>query len=211
MSRSTRASTCRCARGPCPSTPGVLGSGPGYVVPVHHRLLRPHPPVSPARWDFAAWPLIPSAFAVRERLGDPRDLPYFPCRAVHTCRRPYAGGSAAPSRCVGTAMPGFLVLRPSRHPRNPSLPAMPDGVMFFGAASFASCCGPYVCPALLAGSDEMAPYGLPPRLLRHRVTPAFHGVRRRAPLGVRLEGRTGNLPSSGLAPDQFATGSEAAP
>jgi len=43
-----------------------------------------------------------------------------------------------------------------------------------------------------------------------RVTPAFDGVRRRAPLGVRLEGRTGNFPSSGLSPDQFTTGSEAA-
>ena len=83
--------------------------------------------------------------------------------------------------------------------------------MFFGAASFASCCGPHVCPALLAGSDEMGPYALPPRLLRHRVTPAFHDDHRWPPLGVRLEGRTGNLPSSGLAPDQFATSSEAAP
>ena len=27
-----------------------------------------------------------------------------------TCRRPYAGGSAAPSRCLGAAIPGFLVL-----------------------------------------------------------------------------------------------------
>jgi hypothetical protein len=126
-SRSARASTDRCARGPCPSTPGVLGSGPGCVVPVHHRLLRPHPPVSPARGDFTAQPLMPRAFAVRERLGDPRDLPYFPCRAIPTCRRPYAGGSAAPSRCVGTAIPGFLVLRPSRHPQRPSLPAIPDG------------------------------------------------------------------------------------
>jgi len=43
-----------------------------------------------------------------------------------------------------------------------------------------------------------------------RVTPAFDGVRRRAPLGVRLEGRTGNFPSSGLSPDQFTAGSEAA-
>src|SRR5438067_13515675 len=43
-----------------------------------------------------------------------------------------------------------------------------------------------------------------------RVTPAFDGVRRRAPLGVRLEGRTGNFPSSGLSPDQFTPGSEAA-
>src|SRR5437773_11699704 len=51
---------------------------------------------------------------------------------------------------------------------------------------------------------------LAPRLLRSRVTPAFDAVRRRAALGVRLEGRTGNLPSSGLSPDQFTTGSEAA-
>src|SRR5947207_14719798 len=43
-----------------------------------------------------------------------------------------------------------------------------------------------------------------------RVTPAFDGVRRRAPLGVRLEGRTGNSPSSGLSPDQFTAGSQAA-
>src|SRR5205814_5144154 len=85
----------------------------------HRRVLRPHPPVSQARGDFTALPLIRRAFAVRERLGDPRDLPYFPCRAVHACRRPYAGGSAMPSRCVGVAMPGFLVLSPSRHPRPP--------------------------------------------------------------------------------------------
>src|SRR6266849_7258559 len=94
---------------PCLSTPGVLGSGSGSVVPIPHRLLRPHPPVSQARGDFTALLLIRRAFAVRERLGDPRDLPYFPCRAVHACRRPYAGGSAAPSRCAGTAVPGFLV------------------------------------------------------------------------------------------------------
>ena len=42
------------------------------------------------------------------------------------------------------------------------------------------------------------------------VTPAFGIVRRRTVLGVRLEGRTGNLPSSGLSPDQFTAISEAA-
>src|SRR5439155_781290 len=87
------------------STPGVLGSGPSYVVSVHRRLLRPHPPVSRARCDFTAQPLIRSAFAVRERLGDPRNLPYFHCRTVHTCRRPYAGGST-------TALP---LCSPSRY------------------------------------------------------------------------------------------------
>ena len=36
--------------------------------------------------------LIRSAFAVRERLGDPRDLPYFCGCAFPACRRPYPGG-----------------------------------------------------------------------------------------------------------------------
>ena len=70
-------------------------------------------------------------------------------------------------------------------------------------------------PACLPGPPDWlrreGPPALPPRLLRLRVTPAFRDVRHRPPLGVRLEGRTGNLPSSGLAPDQFAVGSEAAP
>src|SRR5437667_4178192 len=83
-----------CERHWCRSTPGVLGSGPSSVVSVHRRLLRPHPPVSQARGDFTALPLIRRAFAVRERRGDPRDLPYFPWRPVPACRRPYAGGFA---------------------------------------------------------------------------------------------------------------------
>src|SRR5207249_11717165 len=33
-------------------TPGVLGSSSSYVVSIHHRLLRPHAPVSQARCDF---------------------------------------------------------------------------------------------------------------------------------------------------------------
>jgi hypothetical protein len=85
------------ARGaPCPSTPGVLGSGPSCVVSVHLRLLRPHPPVSQARDDFTALPLIRRAFAVRERRSDPRDLPSFRNRPFHACRRPYAGGPLLP-------------------------------------------------------------------------------------------------------------------
>jgi hypothetical protein len=35
------------------------------------------------------------------------------------------------------------------------------------------------------------------------VTPALDAIRRRTALGVRLDGRTGNLPSSGLSPDQY--------
>ena len=143
--------------------------------------------------------LIGTAFAVRERRGDPRDLPYFPWRAVRTCRRPYPGGSAGPSRYPGAAIPGSLELRASRHPHPRLCQQSPTGVPF-EAASFASCCGPCVCPALLAGYDavQVCPA---PRLLRYRVTPAFGTGRRRAVLGVRLDGRTGNLPSSGLSPD----------
>jgi hypothetical protein len=69
-----------------PLTPGVLGSGPSSAVSVHRCLLRPHPSVSQARGDFTGWPFIRPAFAVRERRGDPRDVPSFPCRAVPACR-----------------------------------------------------------------------------------------------------------------------------
>src|SRR5262245_54418922 len=42
-------------------------------------LNRPHPPHSRAHRDFTAWRLIRDAFAVRERLGDPRVVPSFHC------------------------------------------------------------------------------------------------------------------------------------
>jgi hypothetical protein len=42
-------------------------------------LNRPHPPHSQAHRDFTAWRLIRDAFAVRERLGDPRVVPSFRC------------------------------------------------------------------------------------------------------------------------------------
>jgi hypothetical protein len=99
----------------------------------------------------------------------------------------------------GSAIPGSLELRASRHP-HPRLCQQSSTGVPFEAASFASCCGPCVCPALLAGYDEGQVFPAP-RLLRYRVTPAFGTGRRRAVLGVRLDGRTGNLPSSGLSPD----------
>jgi hypothetical protein len=45
-------------------------------------LNRPHPPHSPAHRDFAAWRLIRDAFAVRERLSDPRVVPGFHCSSL---------------------------------------------------------------------------------------------------------------------------------
>jgi len=125
------ASTSRCARGGDLSTPGGLGSGSGCVVPIRRRLRRPHPSVSRARGDFTAEPRLRRAFAVRERRGDPGDLPDVRCCAFPTCRRPYAGGAEAPTRCVRAPIPGSLVLSLSRPPQRPSLPAIPDGVMPF--------------------------------------------------------------------------------
>jgi hypothetical protein len=53
--------------------------------------------------------------------------------------------------------------------------------------------------------DWLRPDGVtcaPPGVLRSSVIPALHADRCRTALGIRLNGRTGNLPLSGLAPDQ---------
>ncbi len=184
------------------STPGVLGSGSGCVVPIPPRLLRPHPSVSPARGDFTGQPLIRRAFAVRERRGDPRDLPYFRCCAFHACRRPYAGGSEAPTRCVRAPIPGSLVLSLSRPPQRPSLPAIPDGVMRFRRCIVRVMLRPVRLPGppdWLRRCERPTPCTSP---AEDRVTPAFHATCRQAASGVKLDGRTGNLPSLGLAPNQ---------
>ena len=49
----------------------------GLCCPGVSSLNRPHPPHSRAHHDFAARRLIRNAFAVRERLGDPRVVPGF--------------------------------------------------------------------------------------------------------------------------------------
>ncbi len=53
--------------------------GSGLFCPGPSSLNRPHPPHSQAHRDFNAWRLIRNAFAVRERLGDPRVVPGFRC------------------------------------------------------------------------------------------------------------------------------------
>src|SRR5579864_3914089 len=59
----------------------ALPQGPslrsGLYCPKPSSLNRPHPPRSRAHRDFTAWRLIRNAFAVRERLGDPRAVPGF--------------------------------------------------------------------------------------------------------------------------------------
>ena len=54
-------------------------SCPSYSCPGPSSLNRPHPPHSQAHRDFTAQRLIRDAFAVRERLGDPRAVPGFRC------------------------------------------------------------------------------------------------------------------------------------
>ena len=60
------------------TAPGALARV-GLFCPGPSTLNRPHPPHSQARRDFTAWRLIRDAFAVRERLGDPRVVPCFRC------------------------------------------------------------------------------------------------------------------------------------
>ena len=159
------------------------------------------PCASPAGTLRFRFSLIRSAFAVRERLGDPRDLPYFCGCAFRACCRPCSGGPPrlpivltrrfqASSNYHGVATHKtisasnirrvirfrscivLVMLRPAR------LPSPPDWLR----RDEATCTSP--------------------RPLRYIVTPAFDAARYRATLGVRLDGRTGNLPSSGLSPDK---------
>ena len=61
---------------PPPQRPSL---GSGLFCPGPSSLNWPHPPHSRAHPDFTAWRLIRDAFAVRERLGDPRVVPSFRC------------------------------------------------------------------------------------------------------------------------------------
>ena len=82
----------------------------------------------------------------------------------------------------------------------PSLPAIPDGDGFSTLhRSLYAAARAFAKPSRLATTKGITrdAFGL----LRYRVTPAFDAGRHRPALGVRLGGRTGNLPPSGLAPD----------
>ena len=68
---------------PPPQGPSL---GSGLCCPGPSSLNRPHPPHSQAHRDFTAGRLIRDAFAVRERLGDPRVVPGFRYHSVLTCR-----------------------------------------------------------------------------------------------------------------------------
>ena len=161
------------SRTPTPSA-SLAGTARLHRVPAYTRGLRcagaPRRPTRPSLLSLSCSPPVPPT------------LPRWGRRHLPLC----AGGDTRLPRIISASPPTPPVS--ASHPRRGS-PCE--------AASFASCCGSRVCPALRAGSDEAS---APPS--QDRVTPALSTVRHRAVLGVRLDGRTGNLPSSGLSPDQ---------
>ena len=83
-------------------------------------LSRPHPPHSQAHCDFTAWRLIRDAFAVRERLGDPRVVPGFHCSFLPGMPSSPTPGSPT-SICSRTSMP----TSPSPHDHRLGTPNIP--------------------------------------------------------------------------------------
>ena len=78
------------------------------------------------------WRLIRDAFAVRERLGDPRAVPSFHCAFFPGMPSPATPGSPIIDRSSSDVGVAFAANRPARHSqysRNP----FPRGVVTFGA------------------------------------------------------------------------------
>jgi hypothetical protein len=105
------------------ATAAALPQGPslrsGLCCPGPSTLIRPHPPHSPAHRSFAARRLICDAFAVRERLGNPRVVPSFHCHSFPACRPQCPRGGyrciyPVPSRLALTFAERSLRLGPSR-------------------------------------------------------------------------------------------------
>src|SRR5262249_31950463 len=65
-------------------------------------LTRPHPSHSQAHRDFTARRLIRDAFAVRERLGDPRVVPSFRCTFLPGMPSSLTPGSSIILTCPGS-------------------------------------------------------------------------------------------------------------
>ena len=165
-----------------------------YYDPI--RQSREHATISQQCRLYAAPSLCGSASATRET---------FPTFTAVLSTRAIDHTPVGPSRC-----PVARLRSGTRLPRLQSEPPPTTSVSasntrrekHFGAASFASCYGSRVCLALLTGSGTDGITCVPPILSEDFVTPAFGSSRHRPALGIRLDGRTGNLPSSGLSPDQ---------
>ncbi len=197
-----RASASRCARDPVSLPQGSLApvrvmlsrSLIAYYDPI--RQSRRHAATSRPCRLYAAPSLCGSAEATRET------FPTFAAALSTRAADPTPVGPMRVPVVVCARIPGFLDLLPSRHPHLP------------GSASNSRRGSPFrrcivrfmlrpVClpspPDWLRQSEVTCSSLRPPRYL---VTPAFDANCRQSALGIRLDGRTGNLPSSGLSPDK---------
>ena len=150
-------SVSRCTRGPASLPQGSLAPAGvvlspaliAYYDPI--RQSRGHAAISPPCGLYAAPSLCRHAEATHETF--PTFTAALSTRAVdHTP----VGPSRAPVTLAARYQASSTSQRVATH-EYPSLPAIPDGVKHFGAASFASCCGPYVYLALLTGYDAVRP------------------------------------------------------
>ncbi len=90
VSRSGQGSSCRCSGDMTPIPRGPWLRFELYCLDPSR--LTTTPSASPAGTLRFRSSLIRNAFAVRERLGGLRDLPYFRCCSFQACHRPYPGG-----------------------------------------------------------------------------------------------------------------------
>jgi hypothetical protein len=133
----------------------------GLCCPNPSSLNRPHPPHSRAPRDFAALRLIRGAFAVRERLGDPRVVPVFRCTLLPDMpppKTPESSTSSVPASDVGIGL--RQVLNSSALPI--SLQSVSRRVSDFGASTvhtFATACQ-FACPPCTDPTDFSAVWGL---------------------------------------------------
>ena len=136
----------------------ALPQGPslrfGLYCPDPSSLIRPHPPRSQAHRDFTAGRLIRNAFAVRERLGDPRAVPGFRWPFLPDMPPPKTPGSSTssvPASDVGIGL--RQVLNSSALPI--SLQSVSRRVSDFGASTvhtFATACQ-FACPPCTDPTD----------------------------------------------------------
>jgi hypothetical protein len=119
----------------------------GLCCPDPSSLNRPHPPRSQAHRNFTARRLICDAFAVRERLGDPRAVPGFRCPFF-----PDMPSSATPGEFdidqfqAATSTLAFAKGAAARHSQNSRNP-FPAGGSFRGFHGSHICYGLSVCSA----------------------------------------------------------------
>ena len=148
VSNLARVSTGRCARGPASLPHGSLApvqvmlsrSISAYYDPI--RQSRRHAATSRPGRLYAAPSLCGSAEATRET------FPTFPAVLSTRAADPTPVGPTRPPVVYARGYQAASSYQRVATHKYPSLPAMPDGVMHFGAASFASCYGSWClrCP-----------------------------------------------------------------